>query len=75
MIEQQQRYGYLDMPPGFSDISTHLVRAVCPNCGRWHYVLAEEAGGCPTNEDIPLVDDLCSEYDGVEYIDNRQHEW
>ena len=72
-MTEQRRYGYLDMPADYSDVAAYPIRAICPHCQRRHYVLAEDAGGC--RQGIPLVDDLCSEYDGVEHIDNRQHEW
>jgi len=58
------RYGYLDMPEGYSDVGDWPVEAICPACGCKYTVLAEDAGGCPKNDDgVPLVDCLCSEYD------------
>ena len=73
------RYGYLDMPNGYSDITDWPVRAICPSCGRRHIALAEDVldNKPQVLEDgalVYLADDLCSEYPG-DRPDDRQHEW
>jgi hypothetical protein len=66
------RYGYHDAPENYTDIGTHTVKAICVGCGRRQYEIRE---GCWIEGDQMVTDDLCSEYDGIEHIDTRQHEW
>jgi hypothetical protein len=77
MPAKMTRYGYHDMPDNYSDVADWDVKAICPGCRRRHYAPREGARvNWQTNPTTGwIADDLCSEYDGIEYIDNRQHEW
>lgn len=65
------RYGYTDMPEGYTDIAVHKVKAACVHCGRRQF---ERRENCWLENGQMVTDDMCSEYpDGLP--DNRQHEW
>ena len=51
-------YGYLDMPEGYSDVSTENVMATCRNCG--HQVEASRED-CWEEDGQLVTDCMCSE--------------
>lgn len=52
------RYGYLDMPDGYTDIADWHVIATCINCGRQVNAIRES---CWEEDDQLVTDCMCSE--------------